>query len=158
VLVQGPNVTPCDWSEPAATEEAFVEPGWLRTGDLARVDADGYLYIVDRVKDMYISGGENVYPAEVEQAIYTHPAVAECAVIAVPDERWGEVGRAVVTLREGSALGAEQLLEHLEGRLARYKLPRSVVFIEALPHNASGKLVRSQVRELHGSDASAKER
>jgi fatty-acyl-CoA synthase len=155
VLVQGPNVTPGYWSAPAATEEAFVEPGWLRTGDLARVDADGYLHIVDRVKDMYISGGENVYPAEVEQAIYAHPAVAECAVIAVPDERWGEVGRAVVTVREGASLSAEQLLGHLDGRLARYKLPRSVVFIEALPHNASGKLVRSQVRELHGSAAAA---
>jgi len=150
VLVQGPNVTPGYWNQPDATEAALLDGGWLSTGDLARVDDDGYLFIVDRLKDMYISGGENVYPAEVEQAIYTHPSVAECAVVAVPDERWGEVGRAVVALRPGHALTADELLGHLGGRLARYKLPRSVVFTEELPHNASGKLVKSRVRELHG--------
>ncbi|MDX6373934.1 MAG: fatty-acyl-CoA synthase, partial [Nocardioidaceae bacterium] len=103
VLVRGPNVTPGYWQDPAATDAAFVD-GWLRTGDLAVVDDEGYLRIVDRLKDMYISGGENVYPAEVEQAIHSHPAIAECAVIGVPDPRWGEVGRAVVTLHEGASL------------------------------------------------------
>ncbi|WP_245159048.1 hypothetical protein [Blastococcus sp. TF02A-35] len=100
---------------------------------------------------MYISGGENVYPVEVEDAIYTHPAVAECAVIGVPDEKWGEVGRAVVVTRPGHSLTADELLAHLEGRLARYKHPRSVVLTDQLPHNASGKLVKARVRELHGS-------
>jgi fatty-acyl-CoA synthase len=156
VLVQGPNVTAGYWQNPRATADAFVD-GWLRTGDIAVVDDEGYLRIVDRLKDMYISGGENVYPAEVEQAIHAHPAVAECAVIGVPDERWGEVGRAVVTLREGAELTAEELIGHLEGRLARYKIPRSVVFVAELPHNASGKLVKSRLKELRPEEMQPKE-
>jgi fatty-acyl-CoA synthase len=149
VLVQGPNVTPGYWQNPAATDAAFVD-GWLRTGDLAVVDDEGYLRIVDRLKDMYISGGENVYPAEVEQAIHSHPAIAECAVIGVSDPRWGEVGRAVVTLHEGASLSEAELIAHLDGRLARYKIPQSVVVVGELPHNASGKLLKSRVREEHG--------
>ncbi|MEO7352240.1 MAG: long-chain fatty acid--CoA ligase [Marmoricola sp.] len=148
VIVSGPNVTSGYWQNPAATAEAFTE-GWLRTGDLAVVDDEGFLTIVDRLKDMYISGGENVYPAEVEQAIHTHPAIAEAAVIGVPDERWGEVGRAVVTVHEGAELTEEELLAHLEGRLARYKIPKSVVVVRELPHNASGKLVKSRLKEMH---------
>ncbi len=147
VLVSGPNVSPGYWQNPAATDDAFTD-GWLRTGDLAVVDDEGYLTIVDRLKDMYISGGENVYPAEVEQAIHTHPAIAEAAVIGVPDQRWGEVGRAVVTLHAGAELTEGDLLAHLEGRLARYKIPRSVVVVQELPHNASGKLVKSRVKEM----------
>jgi fatty-acyl-CoA synthase len=156
VLVQGPNVTPGYWNQPRATAEVLLDGGWLRTGDLATVDDEGYLSIVGRLKDMYISGGENVYPAEVEQAIYAHPAVAECAVIGVAHEKWGEVGRAVVVPRPGRSLTVEELLAHLDGRLARYKLPHSVVFADALPHNASGKLVKSRVREMYG-DVSAAE-
>ncbi len=148
VQVQGPNVTAGYWQNPAATADAFVD-GWLHTGDIAVVDDEGYLTIVDRLKDMYISGGENVYPAEVEQAIHSHPAVAECAVIGVPDQRWGEVGRAVVTLRDGASLTEADLVAHLEGRLARYKIPRSVVFVSELPHNASGKLVKSRLKDLN---------
>jgi fatty-acyl-CoA synthase len=147
LLVQGPNVTAGYWRNEAATRDAFVD-GWLRTGDVAVVDDEGYIRIVDRIKDMYISGGENVYPAEVEQAIHTHPAVAECAVFGVPDERWGEVGRAVVTVRAGAHLDEGELLAHLDGRLARYKLPKSVRFVAELPHTASGKLQRSKLREL----------
>jgi fatty-acyl-CoA synthase len=147
VLVSGPNVTSGYWQNPGATEDAFIA-GWLRTGDLAVVDPEGYLTIVDRLKDMYISGGENVYPAEVEQAIHTHPAIAEAAVIGVPDERWGEVGRAIVTLHERAALTEAELLAHLEGRLARYKIPKSVVVVRELPHNASGKLVKSRLKEM----------
>ncbi len=151
VLVQGPNVTPGYWQQPAASRAAFVEGGWLRTGDLAQVDDEGYLYIVDRVKDMIISGGENVYPAEVEQALYCHPAVAECAVIGVPDARWGEVGRAVVVLRGGQEATEAELIAYLDGRIARYKIPRSIVFADALPHTASGKLVKPDIRRLHGA-------
>lgn len=150
VHVSGPNVTPGYWHNGAATEAAF-DGSWLRTGDVAMLDDDGFLYVVDRVKDMYISGGENVYPAEVEQALYTHPDVAEAAVIGVPDERWGEVGRAVVVRRPDSALTESDLLEHLDGRLARYKIPKNVVFVDDIPHNASGKLLKSRVRELYGT-------
>ncbi|MFE3997799.1 long-chain fatty acid--CoA ligase [Nocardioides sp. YIM B13467] len=150
VHVSGPNVTPGYWHNGAATEAAFDGP-WLRTGDVAMLDDDGFLYVVDRVKDMFISGGENVYPAEVEQALYTHPDVAEAAVIGVPDERWGEVGRAVVVRRPDSALTESDLLKHLDGRLARYKIPKAVVFVDEIPHNASGKLLKSRVRELYGT-------
>ncbi|MCE0537984.1 long-chain fatty acid--CoA ligase [Kineosporia rhizophila] len=150
VLVQGPNVTSGYWNQPQLTAQTLSEDGWLHSGDLAVVDQEGYLHIVGRLKDMYISGGENVYPAEVEEAIYTHPAVAECAVIGVPDQTWGEVGRAVIVLHTGRTLSTDELLAHLQGRLARYKHPRSVVFTDHLPHNASGKLVKSRVLELHG--------
>ncbi len=146
VLVSGPNVSPGYWQDAEATGRAF-DADWLHTGDLAVRDDEGYLRIVDRLKDMYISGGENVYPAEVEQALHEHPAVAECAVVGMPDERWGEVGRAFVVVREGAELDEAAVLAHLDGRLARYKLPRSVMFLDELPHNASGKLVKSRLRE-----------
>jgi fatty-acyl-CoA synthase len=147
VLVQGPNVSSGYWEDPAATDQAFAD-GWLRTGDVAVVDAEGYLTIVDRLKDMFISGGENVYPAEVERAVYSHPAVAECAVIGVPDAQWGEVGCAFVVTGPDAVVSESELITHLEGRLARYKIPRTVVLVPELPHNASGKLVKSLVREL----------
>ena len=150
VLGQGPNVTPGYWRNEPATAEAFVEGDWLRTGDLATVDDDGFLTIVDRVKDMIISGGENIYPAEVEAAIHTHPAVAEVAVIGIPDARWGEVGRAIVSLKAGATLSEEELVAHLGGRIARYKIPRSVIVLEELPHNASGKLVKGPLRRAYG--------
>ena len=146
VLVRGPNVTPGYWQDPAATDRAF-SAGWLHTGDLATRDDEGYLRIVDRLKDMYISGGENVYPAEVEQAIYAHPAVVECAVIGVADPTWGEVGRAFVVVRADERIEAEDLLRHLESRLARYKVPKTVEFVPDLPHNASGKLLKSRLRK-----------
>jgi fatty-acyl-CoA synthase len=151
VLVQGPNVTPGYWQQPAATQAAFAGDGWLRTGDLAQVDDEGYLYIVDRLKDMIISGGENVYPAEVEQALYTHPAVAECAVIGVPDARWGEVARAVVVRRGGQQVTEADLIAYLDGRLARYKIPKTIVFTDDLPHTASGKLLKPDIRQRHGT-------
>jgi fatty-acyl-CoA synthase len=156
VLVRGPNVTPGYWQDPDATERAF-SGGWLHTGDLATRDAEGYLRIVDRLKDMYISGGENVYPAEVEQAIYTHPAVAECAVIGVPDATWGEVGRAFVVVRDGHHVDAAQLLGDLDSRLARYKVPKSVHFVADLPHNASGKLLKSRLRKAPGDTVTGHE-
>jgi fatty-acyl-CoA synthase len=146
VLVRGPNVSPGYWQEPEGTANAFSD-GWLHTGDLATRDDEGCLRIVDRLKDMYISGGENVYPAEVEQALYTHPAVAECAVIGVADPTWGETGRAFVVVREGQRLDAEELLHHLSARLARFKVPKSIEFVADLPHSASGKLLKSRLRE-----------
>jgi fatty-acyl-CoA synthase len=146
ILVQGPNVMAGYWNLPEATADVLDPDGWLRTGDIAVVDDDGYVYVRDRVKDVIISGGENIYPAEVEDALYRHPAVAECAVIGVPDERWGEVGQAVVVPAEGVPVDAAELLAFLDGRIARYKIPKSVVFTDALPRTASGKVLKSRLR------------
>ncbi|POX39319.1 p-hydroxycinnamoyl-CoA synthetase [Streptomyces sp. Ru73] len=151
VLVRGPNVMPGYWGLPEVSAAAFAD-GWFRTGDAARVDADGYVTVVDRLKDMIISGGENVYPAEVEAALLAHPGVAECAVIGVPDERWGEVPRAVVVPRDGVALDPGDVLASLAGRLAKYKIPKSVVVADELPRTASGKLLKPRVRALYGGD------
>lgn len=145
VLISGPNVTPGYWGRPP------LDSPWLASGDAATVDADGYVYIRGRLKDMFISGGENVYPAEVEQALQEHPAVAECAVIGVPDATWGEVGRAVVVSR--GPISGPSLLSFLDGRIARYKIPKSVVFTETLPRNATGKLVKSRLLELFGGES-----
>jgi fatty-acyl-CoA synthase len=144
VLVQGPNVTPGYWGNPAATEAAFTGDGWLRSGDIGTLDDEGHLYIVDRVKDMYISGGENVYPAEVEAALFEHPAVAEVAVVGVPDARWGEVGRAFVVA--ASEVTGEELRAYLDGRVARYKIPRYVDLVESLPRTGSGKIQKGALR------------
>jgi fatty-acyl-CoA synthase len=150
VVVAGPNVMRGYWNRPEATAEV-MDGDWFRSGDVAVVDGDGYVTIVDRMKDVIISGGENVYPAEVEDVIYGHPDVAECAVIGVPHERWGEVGRAIVVRRAGTALDEEALLEHLDGRLARFKLPRSVVFTEALPRSGAGKVLKAELRKTFGT-------
>ncbi|MEU3464002.1 long-chain fatty acid--CoA ligase [Streptomyces sp. NPDC006733] len=147
ILVHGPTVMTGYWGRPADTAAAVTEDGWLRTGDVARSDDDGYAYIVDRVKDMYVSGGENVYPAEIEDALLAHPAIAECAVIGVPDPVWGEVGRAVVVLRPAVVAGERDILDHLRGRLAKYKIPKSVVFLGTLPRTASGKIVKPALRD-----------
>ncbi len=147
--LRGPNVFAGYWNLPEATAEAFCE-GWFRTGDLAYRDERGFTYIVGRLKEMFKSGGLNVYPAEVEAVLAQHPAVQEVCVIGVPDPKWGEVGRAVVVLRPGYAIEPEALLVWCEGRLARYKIPRSVVFVEALPRNALGKIVRAEVQARYG--------
>jgi fatty-acyl-CoA synthase len=150
VVLHGPNVMPGYWDKPAETAAVLSGDGWLRTGDIAVADDEGFLYIRDRIKDLIISGGENIYPAEVEDALYTHPAVADCAVIGVADERWGEVGRAVVVVRDGTAVEATELLEHLYGRIARFKVPRSVVFADTLPRTGSGKVVKGRLRAAYG--------
>ncbi|WP_203833636.1 acyl-CoA synthetase [Actinoplanes campanulatus] len=147
VLVRGPNVTPGYWNDPAATAAAFTD-GWFRSGDLAVVGEDGHFRIVDRTKDMYISGGENVYPAEVEAAIFEHPAVAEAAVVGVPDERWGEVGRAFVVPVPGAGLNPGDIPAHLAGRLARYKIPVYVDIVTDLPRTGSGKVRKGPLRDL----------
>ena len=144
--VKGPNVTPGYWNRPEATASSFTD-GWLHTGDAARIDEDGFYYIVDRWKDMYISGGENVYPAEVENVIYQLPAVAEAAVFGMPDEKWGEIGYAAIVVKPGHALSDADVLAHCRERLARFKLPRSVVFVSALPRNATGKVLKRELRD-----------
>jgi fatty-acyl-CoA synthase len=151
LVIRGPNLLQGYWNRPEATEEAFAG-GWFHTGDLARMDADGELYIVERKKDMFISGGENVYPAEVEDTIFELTQVAEAAVFGIEDEKWGEVGRAVVALKEGQHLTAEKVFDHLKGRLAKYKIPKSVVFVNQLPRNAAGKVLKTILREKYGSD------
>jgi len=134
------------WNNPAATAAAFLPGGWLRTGDAAYLDDEGFVYVHDRVKDMIVSGGENVYPAEVENAIFGHPAIADVAVIGVPDARWGEAVKAIVVLRPGQEAGAEDILAHARSRIAGFKLPKSIDFVEALPRNASGKVLRRTLR------------
>ncbi|MGA5300250.1 acyl-CoA synthetase [Nucisporomicrobium flavum] len=150
VLVRGPNVTPGYWNDAEATRDAFTADGWFRSGDLARVDAAGHLYVVDRLKDMYISGGENVYPAEVESVIFEHPAVAEAAVVGVSDPVWGEVGRAFVVPMPGAALDGDELRGFLVPRLAKYKIPVHVDVVPALPRTGSGKVRKDELRRLPG--------
>ncbi|MGH2728437.1 MAG: AMP-binding protein, partial [Actinomycetota bacterium] len=146
IVVGGPGVMKGYWNRPDATAEALRD-GWLHTGDVGRLDEEGYITIVDRVKDMYISGGENVYPAEIEKVLAGHPAIAEAAVIGIPDERWGEAGRAIVVLRGGAAADEAAVQTFCAERLARFKVPASVVFTsEALPRNPTGKLLKAEVR------------
>ena len=134
------------WNMPEATTATIDAEGWLRTGDAGYLDEDGYLYIHDRVKDMIISGGENVYPAEVENAIYGHPLIADVAVIGVPDEKWGEAVKACVVLKDGAQLSEAEIIAHARQNIAGYKCPKSVDFIPALPRNPSGKILRRELR------------
>jgi acyl-CoA synthetase (AMP-forming)/AMP-acid ligase II len=135
---------------PEATAETIDGAAWLRTGDVGYIDADGYLYLQDRAKDLIISGGENIYPAEVENAIYGHPAVSEVAVIGVPDEKWGESVKAVVVLAAGAEPDEAGIIAWASMRIARYKLPKSVVFVNALPRNHTGKVLRRELRDQYG--------
>lgn len=148
LLLAGPHVCSGYWKQPEATAEAQLE-GWWRTGDLVFRDDEGYYYIVGRKKDMLISGGENVYPAEVEGVLATHPAIAEVAIIAQPDARWGESGLAVVVPRMPGSLAAEEVLAFCSDKLARYKIPRRVVFTDALPRNAMGKVLKAELRKRY---------
>jgi fatty-acyl-CoA synthase len=148
VLVSGPHVSAGYWERPEETAAAITSDGWFRTGDVAYVDGDGYGYVVDRVKDMIISGGENVYPAEVEDVLLAHPAIAECAILGVPDDKWGEVGHAVVVLIPGSDVIGADLVEFLRSRLATFKVPKSYTFVADLPRTGSGKVAKPLVREL----------
>lgn len=149
IIARGPNVMLGYWKRPQETAEA-LKGGWLRTGDVATLDGEGYLYIVDRKKDIIISGGENISPREVEEALYQHHAVQECSVIGVADPRWGESVRAVVVAKNGQQPGAEELIAFCAQRLAKYKVPKSVVFCEALPKDPLGKIQKRVLRETHG--------
>ena len=148
IRIRGPAVTPGYWRNPEETEKAF-ENGWFKTGDAGRMEEDGTIYIVDRYKDMYISGGENIYPAEIENALGDIPEVAMAAVVGVDDEKWGQVGLALIQVRDGCSLNEEQVLEFCGGRLARYKIPRYIRFAESLPVSAQGKLQKNEIRRLY---------
>lgn len=146
ILVRGPNVIRSYWDNEAATREAFHGEGWFRTGDVGYMDEEGFLYIVDRIKDMYISGGENVYPAEVEEVLFGHPDVDEVAVVSDPDQRWGEVGHAYVIPAAGTSPRPEDLIGYATTRLAKYKVPKVVTFVDELPRTGSGKVHKPKLR------------
>ncbi|MBX2870567.1 MAG: AMP-binding protein [Saprospiraceae bacterium] len=143
--LKGPMVTPGYWQNPEATQKAFDGP-WFKTGDRVREDEEGYLFVVDRIKNMFISGGENVYPAEVERVLLSHPAIAEAAVIGVPDVKWGEVGRAYLCLKEESSCEPAEVRNFCTERLAKFKVPKQIVFLVELPKNDTGKIDRKRLK------------
>lgn len=151
VVISGPNITPGYWNRPDANESSFSldEYGnrWLHSGDAGMVDEEGCIYIVDRYKDMYISGGENVYPAEVEQVLYQIDGVAEAAVIGVPDEKWGECGLAILVCKPEISLNPDEVIAYCQQRLAKFKVPKSIAFIDVLPRNAAGKVLKRELRQ-----------
>ncbi len=147
LVLKGPSYSSGYFNNPEATKAAVDERGYFHTGDVAQYDDEGYFYIVDRKKDMFISGGENVYPAEIEKALYQHPAVHMCAVIGLPDAKWGEVGKACIVLKPNQSATEEELLKFMTERLAKYKVPKSVSFMEALPISAAGKILKRELKE-----------
>jgi acyl-CoA synthetase (AMP-forming)/AMP-acid ligase II len=146
IVLRGPKVFKGYWRDEEATARA-IRKGWFHTGDVGRIDEDGYLYVEDRKKDMILSGGENIASPEVERALYEHSAVREAAVVGVPDPRWGEVPKAFVVLKEDVSVGAEELIEFCRARLARFKVPKYVEFVDELPRNPSGKVLKRELRE-----------
>jgi acyl-CoA synthetase (AMP-forming)/AMP-acid ligase II len=146
IQIKGPSVMKGYWNKPEATRKSLAE-SWFTTGDAGFFDEAGYLYIHDRVKDMIVSGGENIYPAEVENAVFGHPAVADVAVIGVPDEKWGEAVKAIVVRKPDATVTPAEIIAYARERIAGYKLPKSVDFVEALPRNPSGKILRRELRE-----------
>lgn len=149
LMVRGPHVFGGYWGRPDATD-AVMDDGWLHTGDLAKVDQDGCYYIVGRLKDMIKSGGENIYPEEIEDILHSHPAILEAAVIPVPDQKWGEVGCAVVSRKPGKALSEDDLIQWMRGEIAHYKVPKSVIFVEALPKTGANKVDKKILVEKYG--------
>jgi long-chain acyl-CoA synthetase len=145
VVIRGHNVMKSYWKRPDATEEA-LRGGWFHSGDMARVDEDGYFFIVDRKKDMIIRGGYNVYPREIEEVLYEHPAVAEAAVIGIPHDELGEEVAAVVALKEGQKAGADELRDHVKEQVAAYKYPRRVFFVDELPKGPTGKILKREIQ------------
>ena len=146
IWLNGPQIMKGYWKMPEATAEAIVDGGWFRSGDAGYLDADGYLYIHDRVKDMIVSGGENVYPAEVENVLMAHPAIADVAVIGVPDEKWGETPKAMVVRKPGVEVTEQEIIDFSRERLAKFKCPTSVAWLDALPRNPSGKVLKKDLR------------
>ncbi|MGZ4493781.1 MAG: AMP-binding enzyme, partial [Nocardioides sp.] len=139
------------WNKPADTARVFDRDGWLHTGDAGYLDEEGFVFLTDRIKDMIVTGAENVYPIEVESTLSEHPEVADVAVIGVPDERWGEAVKAIVVRTEGSTLTEAELLDWAKDRIAGFKRPRTVDFVEELPRNPSGKLLKRVLREPYWS-------
>jgi len=151
IIVKSTDILDCYWNNREETEKA-IKDGWLYTGDMATYDEEYYIYLVDRKKDMIISGGENIYPAEVERVLYEHPMVDQCAVIGVPDEQWGESVKAFVVLREGQEISEADIIQFCKNLLASYKKPKSVEFLDALPRNPQGKILKRVLREKYWKD------
>ena len=135
------------WGKPEATAAVFTHDGWLRSGDGGHMDADGYIYITDRIKDLIISGGENIYPAEIERVLAEHPSIQDVAVIGVPDERWGEVPKAVVVARPGATIDANEVVAWCRERIAAFKCPKTIDVVAALPRNPTGKILKKDLRK-----------
>jgi long-chain acyl-CoA synthetase len=146
VFIRSSQNTPGYWRRPEETAKALDSEGWLHTGDAGYVDDEGYLFLTDRIKDMIVTGAENVYPIEVENVLAEHPDIADVAVIGVPDEKWGETVKAVVVARDGAAIDSDALLEWCRERIAGFKRPRSVDVIDELPRNPSGKILKKELR------------
>ncbi|MFQ5596046.1 MAG: long-chain fatty acid--CoA ligase, partial [Anaerolineae bacterium] len=155
LVLKGPSYCSGYFNNLEATAQAADDEGWFHTGDLARYDEEWYFYIVDRKKEMYVSGGENVYPTEIEAVLYKHPAVHLCAVIGVPDEKWGEAGKACVVLKPGTSATEEELIAFVRDHLARYKVPRSVEFMSELPLSGAGKILKRELRNQFATQPSA---
>lgn len=153
ILIRGPAVMKGYWHRPEASEQA-LQDGWYHSGDVGYLDADGYLHIQDRLKDMIVSGGENVYPAEVERVMADHPEVADVAVFGVPDPKWGEAVKAAVVLKADSSLTEEALIAFARGRLAGYKCPKTIDWVANIPRNATGKILKRVLRQPYWSDQS----
>ncbi len=151
ILARGPNMMMGYYKDPQATEEA-LRHGWLHTGDLGRLDEEGFLYIVDRKKDMIISGGENIYPREIEEVLYRHPKILEAAVIGLPDPVWGERVHAVVVLKEGESMSEEEVIDFCKQHIASFKKPKSVEFVDRLPRSPAGKVLKRLLREKARTD------
>ena len=149
LIWSGPQIFSGYWKNPEETEQTLRD-GWVYTGDMATVDSDGFYTIVGRKKNMFISGGENVFPPEIESALYDIEAVRECCVIGVPDEKWGEVGKAIISLKPGQAISKDEILTELGKKLAKYKIPKYVTFVEDVPKNSVGKIVVKQISDLYG--------
>ena len=145
ILMKAPHMMKEYWNRPDATEDSY-DDGWFCTGDIAEIDEEGFIFIKDRIKDMIISGGENIYPAEVENVILAHTAVTEVAVIGLPDEKWGETTCAIVVSSD-SGVDEQAIIDHCEEKLSRYKLPRKVIFVESIPRNPSGKILKRVLRD-----------
>ena len=149
IQIKSRGVTPGYWQAPELTAQAFTADGWFKTGDMGRLDEDGALYVVDRKKDMYISGGENVYPAEVENVLATFAEISQSAVIGVSDEQWGEVGHAVIVVKDGESLGADSVQQRCAEQLARFKVPKHVSFTKEIPRSGQGKVLKNELRKRY---------
>ncbi len=147
LLLKGPHIFSGYWEEPEETEEVIEEDGFVHTGDLAKQDNDGYYYIVGRRKEMYISGGENVFPVEIEEVLYKHPAIDEAAVIGVPDDKWGEVGKAFITLKKGKSTNSDDIRNYLSDKLAKYKIPKYFEIRDSLPMSGTGKILKKELEK-----------
>ena len=152
LVLKGPSGCSGYWNNPEASAAVIDEDGWFHTGDIVEYDDEWYFYVRDRKKDMFISGAENVYPVEIENVLYKHPAVHMCAVIGLPDEKWGEVGKACVVLKPDATATEEELMKLMQDNLAKYKVPKSITFMDALPLSSMGKILKRELRDQFASE------